>query len=132
MSLLCSKCKKRPAVVFVSDANNPSAGSKGYCLVCAKEMGMKPVTEIMEKMGISEDDIEQLQDQMDGIMDSDIFKEVEEFAGIDGDDSEDSDDDSFSPGGAPTFPPFFKNLFNSKNPSEKLNGKKCTTLKINV
>jgi len=123
MSLLCSKCKKRPAVVFVSDANNPSAGSKGYCLVCAKEMGMKPVTEIMEKMGISEDDIEQLQDQMDGIMDSDIFKEVEEFAGIDGDDSEDSDDDSFSPGGAPTFPPFFKNLFNSKDPSEKLNGK---------
>ena len=119
--MLCDKCKKRPAVVFVSKPDDSSA-SKGYCLVCAKEMGIKPVTEIMEKMGINEDMLNELQDQMDNMMDSDIFKDVEEFAGI-GDEESEEDDDDFSRGGAPTFPPFFKNLFNSKEPGEKLNGK---------
>ena len=119
--MLCDKCKKRPAVVFVSKPDDSSA-SKGYCLVCAKEMGIKPVTEIMEKMGINEDMLNELQDQMDNMMDSDIFKDVEEFAGI-GDEESEDDDDDFSRGGAPTFPPFFKNLFNSKEPGEKLNGK---------
>ncbi len=119
--MLCDKCKKRPAVVFVSKPDDSSA-SKGYCLVCAKEMGIKPVTEIMEKMGINEDMLNELQDQMDNIIDSDIFKDVEEFAGI-GDEESEEDDDDFSRGGAPTFPPFFKNLFNSKEPGEKLNGK---------
>ena len=119
--MLCDKCKKRPAVVFVSKPDDSSA-SKGYCLVCAKEMGIKPVTEIMEKMGINEDMLNELQEQMDNMMDSDIFKDVEEFAGI-GDEESEEDDDDFSRGGAPTFPPFFKNLFNSKEPGEKLNGK---------
>ena len=53
--MLCSKCNKRPAVVFLSNSTDSSA-TTGYCLVCAKEMGIKPVTDIMEKMGISEDE----------------------------------------------------------------------------
>ena len=116
--MLCDKCRKRPAVVFVSNAEDSSA-SKGYCLVCAKEMGIKPVTDIMEKMGINEEDLEQIHEHMNEIMDSDLFKDAEEYAGI----GEDEDDDDFSRGGAPTFPPFFKNLFNTKEPGEKLNGK---------
>ena len=40
---LCSKCKKRPEVVFLSDMTNPNAEPNGLCLVCAKEMGLKPI-----------------------------------------------------------------------------------------
>ena len=55
--LLCTRCKKRPAVVFVSngmDSQNP----QGLCLVCAKELGIKPVNDIMEKMGITDEELE--------------------------------------------------------------------------
>ena len=58
--MMCSKCGKRPAVVFVSTQGKES-DTKGYCLVCSKEMGIKPVTDIMEKMGISEDDLTNMQ-----------------------------------------------------------------------
>lgn len=115
--MLCSKCKKRPSVVFVSNTTNAS-DTVGYCLVCAKEMGIKPVTDIMEKMGISEDDLASLQDQMDDLAQSGIFPEMEDM----GEDTEDEDDD-FSRGGAPTFPPIFKNLFNNKTPKDKLSEK---------
>ena len=50
--MICIRCKKRPAVVFVStdkDTGSPS----GYCISCAKELGIKPVNDLMEKMGIS-------------------------------------------------------------------------------
>ncbi len=112
--MLCSKCDKRPAVVFVSNTAN-AADTVGYCLVCAKEMGIKPVTDIMEKMGISEDDLVNIQDQMTDLADSGIFPDEEDF-----DDIGEEEDDDFSRGGAPAFPPFFKNLFNSKSPSDKL------------
>lgn len=120
--MLCSKCKKRPAVVFVSNSAD-SSNTTAYCLVCAREMGIKPVTDIMEKMGISEDDLANIQEQMDDLVNSGLMPDAESFQGI-GEDGEDGeDDDDFSRGGASTFPPFFKNLFNSKDPSEKLSDK---------
>ncbi|MGN1131295.1 MAG: hypothetical protein ACI4RL_00195, partial [Ruminococcus sp.] len=60
--MLCSKCNKRPAVVFVSSGTDGS--SKGYCLTCAKELGIKPVEDLINKMGITDDDLEAVQDQM--------------------------------------------------------------------
>ena len=45
--LLCTRCKKRPAVVFVSNGLN-GQDPQGLCLVCAKELGIKPVNDIME------------------------------------------------------------------------------------
>ena len=125
--MLCSKCNKRPAVVFVSSSADTS-NTVGYCLVCAKELGVKPVTDIMEKMGISEEDIDSIQEQMDDLADSGFMTEGEEFEGIGEEDEEDGD---FSRGGAPTFPPFFKNLFGSKNPSEKLSDKEKSEEKQN-
>ena len=65
--LLCTRCKKRPAVVFVSngmDSQNP----QGLCLVCAKELGIKPVNDIMEKMGITDEELEAATEQMTQLM----------------------------------------------------------------
>ncbi len=133
--MICSKCGKRPAVVFVS-TNNADTQPKGYCLVCAKELGIKPVEDLMNKMGISSDDLEAVQDQMDSIMEnmSDMgdITELAQSLGV-GDMAEqlsvenpDSDDD-FTPGGAPSFPNFF-NMFNQKatnnNTSDNKNSKK--------
>ena len=96
---LCSKCKKRPAVVFVSDMSNPNAEPNGLCLVCAKEMGIKPVEDMLKKMNISDDDIEQMSEQFMDIM------SLNEEA----DDAE-LNDETFDLGTAPAMP-FLKNLF---------------------
>ena len=86
--LLCTRCKKRPAVVFVSngmDSQNP----QGLCLVCAKELGIKPVNDIMEKMGITDEELEAATEQMTQLMNLD---------------NDDSGDELFAPGGAATQP----------------------------
>ena len=86
--LLCTRCKKRPAVVFVSngmDSQNP----QGLCLVCAKELGIKPVNDIMEKMGITDEELEAATEQMTQLMNLD---------------NDDSGDELFAPGGAATLP----------------------------
>ena len=112
--MLCSKCKKRPAVVFVSNSAD-SSDSVGYCLTCAREAGIKPVTDIMDKMGISDDDIEMMQNQMGELMESGMipenFDELMTGQGDDGIENGEDDDEDFSRGGAPAFPPLFKNLF---------------------
>lgn len=123
--MLCCRCKKRPAVVFV--ATNAESESQGYCLTCAKELGIKPVTDIIAKMGISEDDLDAVQEQMDSILQMGENGEMPNFAEMLGQDpealeegDEDTDgpdkEDGFSPGGAPTFP-LFKNFFSNIQPA---------------
>ena len=53
---LCSKCNKRPAVVFISDPAKADAGPQGLCLVCAKELGIKPIDDMLKKMNISDEE----------------------------------------------------------------------------
>ena len=92
--LMCTRCKKRPAVVFVSsglDSQNP----QGLCLVCAKELGIKPVNDIMEKMGITDEELEAATAQMTELMNLDHDNDEEE---------EEGSDDLFAPGGATTLP----------------------------
>ena len=60
---LCSKCKKRPAVVFMSNPLNPNAEPEGLCLMCAKELGIKPVDDMLKSMNISDEDIEMMSNQ---------------------------------------------------------------------
>lgn len=116
--MLCIRCKKRPAVVFISTSAD-SSETQGYCLTCAKELNIKQVSDIMNKMGISEDDFDAMQDQMDELMkiQNDMAAESPESDYV-----EDSDD-GFTTGGAPTFPPFFKNLFSMSKPEEELSKK---------
>lgn len=105
--MLCSKCKKRPAVVFVS-TNRDDASTQGLCIMCAKELGVKPVADIMDKMGITDDDLELMQDQLD------------EFMSMNLNNNFDDGNDEFVSGGAPTFPSFFSNIVNEPLKSDSL------------
>lgn len=118
--MLCCKCNKRPAIVFVSDTTNNSA-TKGYCLSCANELGIKPVKDLMKNMGITDDQLQNMQESMDSLMSMNENGEMPDFQellssadisslmGMDSelmsDDDDDSDNpDKFTHGGAPTFP----------------------------
>ncbi len=63
-SMLCSRCKKRMAVVFVTRMEGDKTLNEGLCLQCAKELGIKPVEDLMNKMGISGDELDAISEQM--------------------------------------------------------------------
>ncbi|MBS5343884.1 MAG: ATP-dependent Clp protease ATP-binding subunit [Clostridium sp.] len=108
--MMCTRCKKRPAVVFVSGSTDAQQ-SQGYCLVCAKELGIKPVNDLMEKMGITEEMMESMESELSSLMSMDGA-----MMPID-DDDENGDENGFTQGGAATFP-FLKNIFQGANGEE--------------
>ena len=61
---LCSKCKKNVAVVFVTRLENGKAVNEGLCLQCAKELNIKPVTDMIERFGITDSDIENVAQEL--------------------------------------------------------------------
>jgi len=81
--MLCVKCKKRQAVFFVTKIENNKQSQEGYCLQCAKELNIGPINQIMEKMGISDEDMDMISEQVTEIL---------------------GDGSDFEFGGAPTFP----------------------------
>lgn len=99
MMMLCTRCHKRPATVFVSQTAD-SKDIKGYCFVCAKELGIKPVNDLMDNMidtlkrqtGMTEEEFQEATEQMTQMMQMDAQEAGEEAAGL------------FSPGGAATLP----------------------------
>ena len=72
--MLCSRCKKRPAVVFITAMQGDKKKNDGLCLVCAKEMHVPQIDEYMKQMGISDEDLEQISNQMMDMMDGDSFE----------------------------------------------------------
>ena len=93
---MCSRCHKRVAVVFLTKMENGETTQDGLCLQCARSLGIKPVNDMLEKMGISEEDV----DRMSG----DIANMIGSIVPSETDDGED--------GGAPAIdlPAFFQNL----------------------
>ena len=94
--ILCAKCGKRPAVVFVTRVEGEKTINEGYCLSCAKELNIKPVTDMLDKFGVGDEELEQMESQMSDIMSGDL--------------GDGEGEDGFSQGGAPAFP-FLQNLF---------------------
>ena len=88
MMVLCSKCKRRPAVVFIQTMHGNEKKSEGLCMPCARQMNIPQVKEYMEQMGITDEELEQMSDQMMELMDGDHFEM----------------------GGSGTLPPFIQNL----------------------
>lgn len=64
----CARCKTRIAVIYVTKNENGKTVSEGYCLKCAKELGIKPVDDIINRMGISEDEFEAMSDEITDLM----------------------------------------------------------------
>jgi len=69
---LCSRCNQNLAVIFITKMENNQSVSEGLCLKCANELGLKPVQDLMEKMGITEEDLESMNTEMMG-----MFQEME-------------------------------------------------------
>jgi hypothetical protein len=94
---ICARCKKNPAVIFITKIENGESTNEGLCLKCAKELNIKPVEDIIKKMGLSDEDLDNLTDEMVEAMGG-----VESLAEV-----ENADED----GKTATFP-FLNRLFN--------------------
>ncbi len=92
--MLCTKCKKRVAVVFMTRIEGDKTINEGLCLKCAKELGIPQVSNMLDSMGVSEDEIEEMSNQLAEI-----------------------DDEDFEMGGANTLPPFLQNILRNKDAS---------------
>ena len=129
--MMCSRCKKRPAVVFISSMQGNERRNEGLCLKCAKELGLPQVNDYLKQMGISEEEFENAYDALfdeNGNPDPSMlgqmgFQDITNFHADDnGDNDEESDDpdsgdELFQKGGAGTMPEFFKKLFGSADGS---------------
>ena len=133
--MMCSRCKKRPAVMFISTMSANERKSEGLCIKCAKELGLPQVNEYLQQMGISEDDFDSACESLfgnDGMLGDDILGQF----GMGGntakdglDDLDETDpsfdepskdeDDLFERGGAGTMPNFLKNLFGSPDKKDQ-------------
>lgn len=82
----CARCKKRQAVVFITRLENDSKINEGLCIVCAKQLGIKPVEDMLKRMGMSEEDIENMSGEMSELFGTspDTALEAQEENGIDG------------------------------------------------
>ena len=73
--MLCSKCKKRVAVVFVTKMDNGKPVNEGYCIPCAREMNLPNIRNIIDRMGMTEEDIEAVNESMAQLIgDGDMFE----------------------------------------------------------
>ncbi|MBR3847833.1 MAG: ATP-dependent Clp protease ATP-binding subunit [Oscillospiraceae bacterium] len=103
---LCSRCNKNIAVIFVTKMEGENSVSEGLCLKCAKELGIKPVDDLMTKLGISDEELDAMTNEMMGM----LSEGGEDLPMLDGeDDGEDAD------GKTATFP-FLNKLFGSMPP----------------
>ena len=104
--MVCDRCKKRPAIIFVQRMEDGKLKNEGYCLHCAREMHIKPVEDLMKQFGMSEEDMDNMEERMENMMQemgdggnplSMMMNMVQPDGGMD----EDSD---LVPGSSATFP----------------------------
>ena len=67
---LCSRCHKRMAVVFITHMVDNKPVNEGICMKCARELGIKPVNDMIEKMGITDDELEHMEDEIEGMIEA--------------------------------------------------------------
>ena len=110
---LCSRCKKNVAVIFITRIENGESHNEGLCLRCARELHIKPVDEMMEKLGISDADLDNLTGDVAEMLGSMGMLGGDDAADADADASDaDTDEDD---GKTATFP-FLNRLFNQNPP----------------
>ena len=117
---ICARCKKNMAVVFITKLENGKSVNEGLCLKCAKELGIKPVTDLLDKFGLKDSDLdgltpEALGDSLPGLMEQMGMPPAEAP-------DQESGDEEEVPSRAPAFPLF--NLFRQSKPEEETAGEK--------
>lgn len=146
--IMCSNCKKRPAVVFITSVQGNEKKNEGLCLTCARERKIPQVSEYMDRLGITDDELDQLSDQMMGMLDGDSFEMggsgimpdfISNMFGISNSgagDNDDDDDDANTPddGKKSSEKPEKKGIFGGKKEKKKKDkelkflGSYCTNL----
>ncbi len=105
--MVCIRCKKRPAIIFIQRMDG-SSQQEGYCLRCARELHIKPVEDLMKQFGMSEQDMDNMEDRMDSMMDEMGGEGASPFSMMMGMSSGEApsqeEADGFTPGGNATFP----------------------------
>src|SRR5699024_2847005 len=103
---LCSRCHKNVAVIFITKLEGGTSKNEGLCLKCARELGIKPIDDMMKKMGITDEDLDNLTNEM-----MSAFGGAEGMEGLMNPASQDDEEDE---GRTATFP-FLNQLFGSGN-----------------
>ena len=114
---MCSRCGKNVAVVFITKLEGGVQKNEGLCLKCARELHIKPIDDMIEKMGISDEDLDNLSGEMMNALNG-----VESLMDMSIDPDNDANDDSDDDGKTATFP-FLNRLFGNGNntPAESNN-----------
>ena len=100
--MLCKRCNKRMAVVFVSRMDKDGQVNEGYCLKCAKDLGIQQVDQIIKNMGLTDEDLDAMSEEMEN-----LNQQMGLFP------------DEMDSQTTPTFPPMFSGMFQKKEAGEE-------------
>ena len=106
--MVCVRCQKRPAIIFIQRMENGQMKQEGYCLHCAREMHIKPVEDLMKQFGMSDQDLDNMESRMESMMeemgDANPLSMMMNMAAGGEDDGPEDPDDDLIPGSNATFP----------------------------
>ena len=129
--MVCNRCQKRPAIIFVQRMENGQMKNEGFCLHCARELHIMPVEDLMKQFGMSDEDMDNMENRMESMMeelgDSNPLSMMMNMANGGEDADPDSMDEDLIPGSNATFPLGFtssEKQDGDKKGSDRKNGKK--------
>ena len=106
--MVCIRCQKRPAIIFIQRMENGQMKQEGYCLHCARELHIKPVDDLMKQFGMSEQDLDNMENRMESMMeelgDSNPLSMLMNMSGGGEDADAENMDEDLVPGSNATFP----------------------------
>ena len=124
--MVCIRCQKRPAIIFIQRMENGQMKQEGYCLHCARELHIKPVDDLMKQFGMSEQDLDNMENRMESMMeelgDSNPLSMLMNMSGNGEDADAENMDEDLVPGSNATFPLGFTGA--EKQDGEKKNDHK--------
>ena len=124
--MVCIRCQKRPAIIFIQRMENGQMKQEGYCLHCARELHIKPVDDLMKQFGMSEQDLDNMENRMESMMeelgDSNPLSMLMNMSGSGEDADAENMDEDLVPGSNATFPLGFTGT--EKQDGEKKNDHK--------
>ena len=128
--MVCIRCQQRPAIIFIQRMENGQMKQEGYCLHCARELHIKPVDDLMKQFGMSEQDLDNMENRMESMMeelgDSNPLSMLMNMSGSGEDADAENMDEDLVPGSNATFPLGFTGTEkqDGEKKADRKNGKK--------